>query len=324
MRLSVENPFLYAASSKKADLEGKDQRRTGWNPALVAVQAASGEDARLQFACLGTWVDHTSDIDDEGPLSCLSAAGLSGYSLIGAEAGSAPKVCEWSPAAAALESALAQAPEMVRTPLRSKASAFSPPTSSSGSTTAFAFNNEASVFVPRSSQEISMATQAPESSDVPVPGFLAPQARTTPEAPTTVMLRNLPCAFTGKTLFWLLNKEGFAGLYDFVYVPIDFNSKLCKGYAFVNMISGEHVPRLITVFDGFTRWAHVSSSKVCTATLSHTQGLAANIERYRNSPVMRDDVPDSFKPALFLGRRKVPFPEPTKQLPQIHPKTKLQ
>ena len=94
-------------------------------------------------------------------------------------------------------------------------------------------------------------------------------------------------------------------------VPIDFNSKLCRGYAFVNLVAGQHVCRFIKVFDGFTRWPHASSSKVCRATLSHTQGLAANIDRYRNSPVMRDDVPDNFKPAIFLGRRKVPFPEPT-------------
>jgi hypothetical protein len=326
VRLSVENPnpFLCAASPEKADLAGEDQSRTSWNHSLVAARAASGEDACLQFDGFGTWVDHTSDTDDDVTLSCMSAAGLSGYSLIGTEVGNVPKVYEWSPAAAALESVLAQAPEMVRTPLRSKASAFSPPTSSSDSATAFAFNSEASVFVPRSPQEVSMATQAPESSDVPVPGFLAPQARTPPETPTTVMLRNVPCAFTRKALLWLLNNEGFAGLYDFVYVPIDFNSKLCKGYAFVNMISEEHVPRLIRVFDGFTRWTHVSSSKVCMAALSHTQGLAANIDRYRNSPVMRNDVPDNFKPAIFLGRRKVPFPEPTKQLPEIHPKTKLQ
>jgi len=169
-----------------------------------------------------------------------------------------------------------------------------------------------------------MAKQAPESSTIPVPSFLADAESTTPLVRTTVMLRNVPCAFTRKALLWLLNTAGFEGLYDFVYIPIDFNSNLCKGYAFVNLISDEHVQRFIRHFNGFTQWTRVSSSKVCHATLSHTQGLAANIARYRNSPVMRDDVPDGCKPVLFMGRRKVPFPEPTKQLPEIHPKTKLQ
>ena len=142
---------------------------------------------------------------------------LSGYGWFCEEVGSAPKVYEWSPAVAALESDLAQASEMVRTPLRSKASLFNPLIHSSGSPTAFAFNSEASEFVPCSSQEISTASQAPESSAVPVPAFLALQASTAPETHTTVMLRNVPCALTRKNLLSILNDAGFAGLYDFVY-----------------------------------------------------------------------------------------------------------
>mmetsp|Transcript_71285 Transcript_71285/g.189112 ORF Transcript_71285/g.189112 Transcript_71285/m.189112 type:complete len:135 (+) Transcript_71285:3-407(+) len=130
------------------------------------------------------------------------------------------------------------------------------------------------------------------------------------------MLRNLPCDFTRSDLLDILDREGFAGLYDFVYVPIDFKRGLCKGYSFVNMVAVEHLQRLVEVFDGYNRWSR-SSTKVCQASMSHTQGLTANIERYQNSPVMCDAVPDIFKPALFVGKRQVPFPAPTRTLPQV-------
>ncbi|CAK0833326.1 unnamed protein product [Prorocentrum cordatum] len=103
----------------------------------------------------------------------------------------------------------------------------------------------------------------------------------------------------------------------FVYIPTDFKTKLCMGYGFVNLTDGKNVQHFIEVFDGYSEWCHSSSSKVCKAIQSQTQGLAANIERYRNSPVMSDEVPESFKPALFVGGKQVPFPEPTKELPRI-------
>jgi RNA recognition motif-containing protein len=131
------------------------------------------------------------------------------------------------------------------------------------------------------------------------------------------MLRNLPCSFTRSALLEMLDSQGFTGLYDFVYVPIDFERELCKGYAFVNMSTAEHLQRLVEVFNGYSQWPNCTSSKVCQASLSHTQGLKANIERYRDSPVMGDAVPDIFKPALFVGRRQIPFPKPTKKLPPV-------
>jgi hypothetical protein len=144
------------------------------------------------------------------------------------------------------------------------------------------------------------------------------QVSTQPEATTTtVMLRNLPCGFTRKSLIWIMNNKGFAGRYDFLYIPMDFNSRLCLGYGFVNLTDEKHVQHFIEVFDGFSQWSRYASSKVCRATLSQTQGLAANIQRYRNSPVMSDEVPEIFKPALFVGRKQVPFPEPTRELPRI-------
>ncbi|CAK0806402.1 unnamed protein product [Prorocentrum cordatum] len=178
-------------------------------------------------------------------------------------------------------------------------------------------SSRASAFVPRSSQVARAPAWAVESEGGPVLGAPS-QALAQSPAVTTAMLRNLPCDFTRSDLLDILDREGFAGAdgYDFVYVPIDFKRKLCKGYSFVNMVAAEHLQRLVKVFNGYNGWSG-SSTKVCQASMSHTQGLTANIERYRNSPVLCDAVPDIFKPALFMGKRQVPFPEPTRKFSQV-------
>eukprot|EP00971_Amphidinium_carterae_P152300 3018381-Amphidinium_carterae.1 len=80
------------------------------------------------------------------------------------------------------------------------------------------------------------------------------------------------------------------------------------------MASHESAVRLKETLDGFKDWAF-DSQKVCEAVwASPHQGLAPNIERYRNSPVMHDSVSDEFKPLLFKAGTRVAFPRPTKAI----------
>jgi len=131
---------------------------------------------------------------------------------------------------------------------------------------------------------------------------------------TTVMMKNLPNNYTSKMLMELLEDEGFGGSYDLLYLPIDFHSSSGLGYAFLNLIDPEIAERLCTHFTGFSNW-RVGSDKVCLVTWSDTlQGLQAHIERYRNSPVMHESVPEDHKPMLFQGSQQVPFPPPTKKI----------
>ena len=62
---------------------------------------------------------------------------------------------------------------------------------------------------------------------------------------TTVMLRNIPNRYTRDMLInrldkgyeaWLYSVEHMCceGMYDFVYLPIDFSSRCNVGYAFIN------------------------------------------------------------------------------------------
>lgn len=138
---------------------------------------------------------------------------------------------------------------------------------------------------------------------------------------TTLMLRNLPNNYTRAMMLALLDAEGFAGQYDFVYLPIDFKSHASLGYAFCNMTSVEQAERCWKAFEGFNRWV-VPSQKVCSVNWSAPfQGLEAHVERYRNSPVMHEHVPDEYKPMLFVKGTRVAFPPPTKKIraPRIRP-----
>lgn len=140
---------------------------------------------------------------------------------------------------------------------------------------------------------------------------------------TTVMLRNLPQYFTRATLLELIDKHGFHGSYDFVYLPTDFNSQAGLGYAFVNMITPADAEKFWAHFDNFSSWL-TDSDKVCSLGWSRPhQGLNALIERYRNSPVMHESLPDECKPMVFVDGVRVPFPPPTRHVKWPRPRSTL-
>eukprot|EP00930_Biecheleria_cincta_P029756 TRINITY_DN20665_c0_g2_i2.p1 TRINITY_DN20665_c0_g2~~TRINITY_DN20665_c0_g2_i2.p1 ORF type:complete len:510 (-),score=94.08 TRINITY_DN20665_c0_g2_i2:536-2002(-) len=125
---------------------------------------------------------------------------------------------------------------------------------------------------------------------------------------TTVMLRNLPNNYTRAMLLKMLDDEGFAGVYNFLYLPIDFKTQACLGYAFVNLVDPSQVVNFWSKFSGFSNWV-LPSKKVCSVGWSGPhQGLEAHVERYRSSPVMHPSVPDECKPVIFEQGVRVQFP----------------
>lgn len=132
---------------------------------------------------------------------------------------------------------------------------------------------------------------------------------------TTVMMRNLPNGYTRARLRQLLDGEGFSGLYNFLYLPIDFATCAGLGFAFVNFTSSQQAARCRSHFAGFKKWG-IPSGKICNVAWSSSdqQGLKANIERYRNSSVMHGSVPEDCKPMLLTGGEPMPFPRNTKRL----------
>lgn len=297
----VKNTFVHALSTEEANSAAKGLPRASSCPSLVVPPSTSQEYANSEgpavspLADLGDWADIDSDDEEEHHPACLPSVGLSTFGFI-ATCNPAFKGDEKT--AVLRESFGAQTFEKVRTPLSTNASAFVP-----GSQ----LNGKASAFCPRSCQMVN------ESLDSPVHGIWWETAKE-PHTNTTVILHHLPDRYTRTDLIQTLNDEGFAGLYDFVYVPMDFKTKACKGYSFVNLIDGEQAQHFIDRFHG-RYWSSSKSSRACKATPSRLQGLAANITRYQNSPLMSREVPDLFKPALFIGKQQVPFPEPTNMLP---------
>ena len=103
---------------------------------------------------------------------------------------------------------------------------------------------------------------------------------------TTVMLRNLPNNYNRSMILAMLDKEGFEGKYNFLYLPIDFRTRACMGYAFVNLVDPTYVPDFWAKFSGYSNWV-VRSKKLCGVSWSEPhQGLESHVERYRNSPIM--------------------------------------
>jgi len=131
---------------------------------------------------------------------------------------------------------------------------------------------------------------------------------------TTVMLRNLPDGFTRDALLHLLDSEGFSGKYDFAYLPVDFDTLSGLNHAFVNLISPAEAERLREHLEGFSGWAAKSDNLCAVAWNDRQQGLPALVERYRNSPVMHETVPDECKPVIILSGRRAQFPPPSQKI----------
>lgn len=127
---------------------------------------------------------------------------------------------------------------------------------------------------------------------------------------TTVMLTRVPTNITRDQLQVLLESEGFFGLFDFLYLPVDLRSLQSYGFAFVNLSSHECAERFRFHFQGFqvgnSTWEAIWSDK--------EQGLPSHVDRYRNSPVMHANVSDEARPLMFQGGERMAFPAPTKKI----------
>jgi hypothetical protein len=140
---------------------------------------------------------------------------------------------------------------------------------------------------------------------------------------TTQMIQNMPSNLTREMLIGLLDMHGFSACYDFVYLPVNFRTRMGFGYAIVNFTSTTNAARFAKVFDDFGAWPVPCDrlSKVIAAQKRDHWGLEANIKHYRNNQIMHPTVPDEYKPVLFVNGKRKPFPPPTIRLkpPKIAP-----
>eukprot|EP00450_Noctiluca_scintillans_P032137 CAMPEP_0194550332 /NCGR_PEP_ID=MMETSP0253-20130528/95654_1 /TAXON_ID=2966 /ORGANISM="Noctiluca scintillans" /LENGTH=887 /DNA_ID=CAMNT_0039397771 /DNA_START=61 /DNA_END=2725 /DNA_ORIENTATION=- len=111
-----------------------------------------------------------------------------------------------------------------------------------------------------------------------------------PQVGSTVMLRNIPNNYTRSMLLQKLNRS-FRGAFDFLYLPMDFESSCNMGYAFINFRNVDDCQSFTTEFDGVECRVCLpgfSSAKVCRVTHARVQGLDGNVRHLRSSTIMRD------------------------------------
>ncbi|CAD7955477.1 unnamed protein product [Amoebophrya sp. A120] len=142
------------------------------------------------------------------------------------------------------------------------------------------------------------------------------------EQATTVMIQNVPNALGQQDLLHIIDHDfNFKGLYDFFYLPIDFESKANFGYAFVNFVCPNDVQPFINAFSG--QKLHEKSKKLANCVLAQLQGRESNIAYYRNSAMNRATIPEDFKPVIISpDGKRAPLPPPDKDLKPIMPRAK--
>jgi len=125
-----------------------------------------------------------------------------------------------------------------------------------------------------------------------------------PEGTTSVMVRNIPNRYTTEEILEELVHSGFAGGFDFFYLPIDFETKKNKGYFFLNLCT----PDLAQVFKEAFSWHNFSrykSNKVPEVSAATTQGFESNVWKYLQQSSSRINNP-WFKPMIFLPSEELP------------------
>jgi len=128
------------------------------------------------------------------------------------------------------------------------------------------------------------------------------------------MLRNIPRCYHRDMLVALLDREGFGSDFDFLYFPYDFQVGSPEGYAFINAVSEEAACRMAVHFANFTAWGVPGTNRCKVGWSFTTMGLNANIQRYRNSPVMHKSIPEHWKPLRRNNGITVPLEPPTKNV----------
>jgi len=117
---------------------------------------------------------------------------------------------------------------------------------------------------------------------------------------TTIMIQNLPEVLTQRALAKGLDTNGFAGQYDFMYLPTDFGSGTSHGYAFVNFCVPGASQRLIDLWDRQRPWGRTTMSKALRIMPAAVQGLEANVARWNSAKMRRVRNPDH-RPMVMPG-----------------------
>jgi hypothetical protein len=145
--------------------------------------------------------------------------------------------------------------------------------------------------------------QPHHSQSVPKPANLVRNADDAPA--TTMMLRNIPNKYTQAKLLQELDENGFAGTYNFFYLPMDVHNRSNVGYAFINFNFAPDAERFRHEFS-LHRFQRFHSRKVGTVCPAHVQGLDENLRHFENRAVTQAKN-DQYRPIVFKGSLRIEF-----------------
>jgi len=131
------------------------------------------------------------------------------------------------------------------------------------------------------------------------------KVRSKATAVTTLMVRNIPNAYTRDMFVEELGVLGFTGEYDFLYLPIDRSTQWNVGYAFVNFGTPEAAARCRAALAGyvFCCYPH-GSGKVTQVSPANLQGLEDNLEFYSKTAVQCTGS-EASRPLVLRGQEYV-------------------
>lgn len=136
---------------------------------------------------------------------------------------------------------------------------------------------------------------------------------------TTAMLRNVPKRYSEKGLATELNRSGYAGKYDFFFLPLDLRSKRNRGFAFVNFSEAKVAQRFYDQYHGrFLRNFQEPGSEPLLILPADVQGFEANALRVRAGAPGAPQLgvyPDHLGAGGQMAFQAVPFQASSSELP---------
>lgn len=113
---------------------------------------------------------------------------------------------------------------------------------------------------------------------------------------TTLMIRNIPNKYTMKLL--IPEMDSFlANMYDFFYLPLDFENNCNLGYGFINFIDPLYILMFFDKFKG-RKWKRFNSNKACNLSYAKFQGKLELLSHLEKTCVMNKLDPEK-KPVIL-------------------------
>jgi len=97
---------------------------------------------------------------------------------------------------------------------------------------------------------------------------------------TTLVVQNIPLNYTTSMLIQELNSQGFQGVYDFLYHPLDHQTRNARPFAFLNFATPLVATAFYLRFHGKLLKCSRTGELPLMVLAARVQGVAANTERY--------------------------------------------